>query len=119
MNEKIIEVKNLCKSFESVQVLRGITIDINRGDVLCVIGASGSGKSTFLRCLNLLETAQSGEIKFSGEYLFKNERMALLPELEAAKAALKGLKKNAAGSAEESVYKKIKAKYDAPLHLVK
>ena len=74
MSEKIIEVKNLHKSFEDIEVLRGIDIDIYRGDVVCLIGASGSGKSTFLRCLNLLEEAQAGEIKLSGEYLFKNER---------------------------------------------
>ncbi len=92
--EKIIEVKKLCKRFENVEVLRGIDIDIYRGDVLCVIGASGSGKSTFLRCLNLLEDAQSGEIKFEGEYLFKNERRTLIPKLDAAKEALRIAKKD-------------------------
>ena len=69
MNEKIIEVKNLSKSFENVEVLRGIDIDIHKGDVLCVIGASGSGKSTFLRCLNRLEEPSGGSIIFNGEDL--------------------------------------------------
>ena len=64
MNEKIIEVRGLKKSFDGVDVLKGIDIDINKGDVLCVIGASGSGKSTFLRCLNMLEVASAGEIYF-------------------------------------------------------
>ena len=67
--EKIIEVKELRKSFENVEVLKGINIDINRGDVLCVIGASGSGKSTFLRCLNRLEEPNGGNIIFNGEDL--------------------------------------------------
>ena len=69
MAEKIIEVKNLKKSFDNVEVLRGIDIDINKGDVLCVIGASGSGKSTFLRCLNRLEEPSGGSIVFNGEDL--------------------------------------------------
>ena len=94
MAEKIIEVKKLRKSFDNVDVLCGIDIDIYRGDVLCVIGASGSGKSTFLRCLNLLEKAQSGEIKLSGEYLFKNERNNLLPQLDAAKTAIRAAQKD-------------------------
>lgn len=69
MSEKIIEVKGLKKSFKGQSVLKGIDIDINKGDVLCVIGASGSGKSTFLRCLNMLETPTDGVIRFHGENL--------------------------------------------------
>lgn len=65
-NETIISVSNLKKSFDNVDVLKGISIDINKGDVLCVIGASGSGKSTFLRCLNLLEKPNGGSIVFDG-----------------------------------------------------
>ena len=68
-NNTIIEVKDLRKRFEKVDVLRGIDIDIHAGDVLCVIGASGSGKSTFLRCLNLLEVPDSGSIIFEDEDL--------------------------------------------------
>ena len=69
MSEKIIEVRGLKKNFEGQTVLKGIDIDINKGDVLCVIGASGSGKSTFLRCLNMLEIPTEGMIKFHGEDL--------------------------------------------------
>ena len=69
MSESIIKVKSLSKSFGEQQVLRGIDIDIYKGDVVCVIGASGSGKSTFLRCLNLLEIPTGGNIYFDGDDL--------------------------------------------------
>ena len=62
----IIKTLGLCKSFDKLDVLRGIDIDIYKGDVVCVIGASGSGKSTFLRCLNLLEQPTGGCIYFEG-----------------------------------------------------
>lgn len=64
--EIIISTRGLKKSFEKLNVLNGIDIDIYKGDVLCVIGASGSGKSTFLRCLNLLEQPTGGSIYFDG-----------------------------------------------------
>ena len=67
--EPIISVRGLCKDFDKTSVLKGIDIDIYKGDVLCVIGASGSGKSTFLRCLNLLEQPTGGDIFFAGEDL--------------------------------------------------
>ena len=74
----MISVSGLTKSFDDVAVLKGIDIDIHKGDVLCVIGASGSGKSTFLRCLNLLEKATSGSIVFDGEDLMaKNVNLDL------------------------------------------
>ncbi len=62
----MIEVKNLKKSFDGVEVLKGINETVNKGDVLCIIGPSGSGKSTFLRCLNMLETPTDGKIIFEG-----------------------------------------------------
>ena len=65
-NEVTIRVRGLQKSFQDVSVLKGIDIDIHKGDVVCVIGASGSGKSTFLRCLNLLEQPTGGSIYFEG-----------------------------------------------------
>ena len=65
-DESIITVKGLYKKFEELEVLKGIDLDVKRGDVVCVIGASGSGKSTFLRCLNLLEKADGGSIVFGG-----------------------------------------------------
>ena len=62
----MIEVKNLKKSFDGVEVLKGINETVSKGDVLCIIGPSGSGKSTFLRCLNMLETPTDGKIVFEG-----------------------------------------------------
>ena len=66
-NEKeLIRVEDLHKSFGSLQVLKGVTEHVNHGEVVSVIGPSGGGKSTFLRCLNLLETPTSGKIYFEG-----------------------------------------------------
>ena len=62
----IIEVKDLKKSFGTLQVLKGINTEVQRGEVVVVIGPSGSGKSTFLRCLNLLETPTAGSIYVDG-----------------------------------------------------
>ena len=67
----MISVKNLTKSFNGLEVLKGINTEIQKGDVVCIIGPSGSGKSTFLRCLNMLEKPDGGEIIFNGEDLTK------------------------------------------------
>ena len=64
--EPLIQVRDLKICFGSNTVLEGVTVDIYKGDVVCVIGASGSGKSTFLRCLNLLEEPTGGQILFEG-----------------------------------------------------
>jgi len=62
----VIDVKNLTKNFEKLEVLRGVDLHIDKGECVVFIGPSGSGKSTFLRCLNLLETPSGGEILFDG-----------------------------------------------------
>ena len=62
----MIEVIDLRKSFGDVEVLKGISITINKGDIVAVIGPSGSGKSTFLRCLNCMEDPTGGSIIFNG-----------------------------------------------------
>ena len=62
----LIQVENLCKSFGHLEVLKGITDHIDKGEVVSIIGPSGGGKSTFLRCLNLLEVPTSGKIYFEG-----------------------------------------------------
>ena len=61
-NNRLIHVENLKKSFDKLNVLNGITLDINKGEVVVILGPSGCGKSTFLRCLNLLETPEEGKI---------------------------------------------------------
>ena len=66
VSDAVIRVKGLKKDFEHLSVLKGVDVDIRKGDVVCVIGASGSGKSTFLRCLNLLEKPTDGTIEFNG-----------------------------------------------------
>lgn len=67
MTDNIIEIKNLQKSFGEHDVLKGIDLNVRRGEVVSIIGASGSGKSTMLRCLNLLETPSGGDILYMGE----------------------------------------------------
>ncbi|MCR5356408.1 MAG: amino acid ABC transporter ATP-binding protein [Lachnospiraceae bacterium] len=65
----MIKVNNLHKRFNDLEVLSGITEEIDEGEVVVVIGPSGSGKSTFLRCLNLLETPDEGEVIIDGEQI--------------------------------------------------
>lgn len=65
----ILEVNNIRKSFGKTEVLKGISFSMERGQVLAIIGSSGGGKSTLLRCLNFLETPDQGEIRVNGESL--------------------------------------------------
>ncbi len=62
----MLEVKNITKSFGSLEVLRGVDFSVNQGDVVAILGPSGSGKTTLLRCMNYLETADSGTMVFDG-----------------------------------------------------
>ena len=66
MEAPIIQINNVHKQFGKVQALRGVDLDINRGEVVVIIGPSGSGKSTLLRCINRLEEYNSGEILVDG-----------------------------------------------------
>ncbi len=65
-DDVIVRIKDLHKSYGDLEVLRGIDIDVRRGEVVVVLGPSGSGKSTMLRCVNLLEKPTSGQIIFEG-----------------------------------------------------
>ncbi len=70
----MLRTKDLHKSFGKLEVLKGITTQIHKGEVVAVIGASGSGKSTFLRCLNLLEEPTKGEVFFQEQNLTNKEK---------------------------------------------
>lgn len=78
----ILEVKNLEKSFGKTQVLKGISFNLEEGDVLSVIGSSGSGKTTLLRCINFLETADSGKITVDGDVIFDSSSEKKLSKKE-------------------------------------
>ena len=65
--EQILNIKNLKKSFKHNEVLKDINLEVNKGDVVAIIGSSGSGKSTFLRSLIDLETPSKGEIYYKGQ----------------------------------------------------
>ena len=67
----LIEIKNVKKSFEANKVLSDVSFEVNKGDVVCLIGSSGSGKSTILRCINLLETIDEGQIIVLGQDINK------------------------------------------------
>lgn len=68
-----LEIKDLYKSFGNTEVLKGINLDIEKGEVVSIIGSSGSGKTTLLRCINFLETPNSGEMILNGESLINEQ----------------------------------------------
>ena len=69
----MLSVKHLKKKFDKISVLKDISFDVEKGDILAIVGPSGSGKSTLLRCLNMLETPTSGKIVFEGVNLTSND----------------------------------------------
>ena len=69
MADQLLEVRNLNKSFDGAQILKGVSLSIARGEVVVVIGPSGCGKSTLLRCINGLESIDSGEILLQGQVI--------------------------------------------------
>lgn len=81
----ILEVTNLTKSFGKTKVLKGISFNLEKGNVLSVIGSSGSGKTTLLRCINFLETADGGKIVVDGDTIFdsrSNMKLSKKQQLE-------------------------------------
>ena len=79
--DKILEIKNLNKSFGTNHVLKDISFSMNKGEVIAIIGSSGGGKSTLLRCLTFLEKAQSGSIYIGIEEIVSEELRAVKPKL--------------------------------------
>ena len=67
MTTPMVSAKGVTKSYGAVDVLRGVTLEVARGEVTCLIGPSGSGKSTLLRCINHLEKHDAGELRVDGE----------------------------------------------------
>nr|WP_137411815.1 amino acid ABC transporter ATP-binding protein [Agrobacterium salinitolerans] len=77
----LVQARNVHKSFDHLEVLKGIDLDVMPGEVVVILGPSGSGKSTFLRCINHLETIQKGSIAVDGEqigYRVRNDRLEKL-----------------------------------------
>ena len=68
----LVEIRNIHKNFGALEVLKGIDFSVDEGEVVCLIGRSGSGKSTMLRCINLLEIPDCGEIRVFGENILEN-----------------------------------------------
>ena len=67
----ILEIKNLKKSFDDQEVLKDINLNVDKGEVICILGSSGSGKSTLLRCINLLNNFDDGTISFNGKNILE------------------------------------------------
>lgn len=84
----ILEVKNISKSFDRTKVLKDISFTLEKGEVVSIIGSSGSGKTTFLRCLNFLERPDSGIIKVNDDILFDSDDPATFKESEIRKKRL-------------------------------
>lgn len=74
-NQPLVEIKDILKSFGSLEVLKGVDFNVREGEVVCLIGRSGSGKSTLLRCINLLEKPDSGIISVFGQNILKTKNV--------------------------------------------
>ncbi len=72
-NNFIVQIKNLAKNFDGKEILRDVSLNISKAEVIALIGSSGSGKSTLLRCINLLEEADKGDILFHGKSIFEKD----------------------------------------------
>jgi len=83
----MVKAESVCKDFGALKVLKGITLDVDKGQVLVLVGPSGSGKSTFLRCINHLETVSAGRLYVDGELVGYHERNGRLHEMRPREVA--------------------------------
>jgi polar amino acid transport system ATP-binding protein len=83
----MVRAEAVCKDFGALKVLKGVTLEVQRGQVLVLVGPSGSGKSTFLRCINHLEQVNAGRLYVDGELIGYNERGGKLHEMSPREAA--------------------------------
>ncbi|GAA4630527.1 amino acid ABC transporter ATP-binding protein [Mycolicibacterium sediminis] len=83
----MVKAEQVCKSFGALQVLKGVTLEVQRGQVMCIVGPSGSGKSTFLRCINHLEQVNAGRLYVDGDLIGYRERGGKLHEISPKDAA--------------------------------
>ena len=74
-----LEVKDLYKSFGETPVLKGVSFEMNKGEVVSIIGSSGNGKTTLLRCLNYLEFADYGTVTLNGKVISDGEKLKTIP----------------------------------------
>lgn len=74
MSETILEIKDLKKSFGDTPILQGLSLKVQKGEVVVILGPSGCGKSTLLRCINGLESIQAGDILLDGQSIIKNQK---------------------------------------------
>src|SRR6201982_2440797 len=84
----MVVAERVCKNFGALKVLKGVTMTVERGQVMCIVGPSGSGKSTFLRCINHLESVNAGRLYVDGElvgYCEKGGKLHELPPRDAAR----------------------------------
>ena len=84
----ILEIKNLVKSFDKTEVLKDVSFSKEKGEVVSIIGSSGSGKTTFLRCINFLEKADKGQILLNGNEIFNGENQHQMSPAELRKNQL-------------------------------
>ncbi len=85
---KMISTQNIYKSFDDLEVLKGVSLDVDKGEVVAIIGPSGSGKSTFLRCMNRLELIDGGSITIGGDNLVSTTDDGKVNYVEEAKARM-------------------------------
>jgi polar amino acid transport system ATP-binding protein len=83
----MVKAEVVCKNFGALKVLKGVTLEVQKGQVLCMVGPSGSGKSTFLRCVNHLEEVNAGRLYVDGQLIGYRERGGKLHEMPPREAA--------------------------------